>query len=177
MSALQPGVSAGAVCTNRRTSGAGWGQAAGVAGVGGPVPWGCGRGRCVLRGRAAPHLGISGDIPSRCQLLVVVQKTVLAGAAGPGGEKQRSVRCSGLGVPRRSGRWGPPSEQNGATRTPNQTTSRTRKPSWSHLLWGSSHEASGVSPPTPQGPRGASAGDAGGWGPTRCLHRRQAPET
>lgn len=92
------------------------GQVARVAegGVGGPVPWGCGQGRSFFRGRTAPYLGVSGDIPSRCQLLVVIQKTVLAGAAGPRGEKQRPVRHRrfDLGIPVGSGRRGPPRSKN-----------------------------------------------------------------
>lgn len=50
---------------------------------GGPVPWGCGHRCCFFRGRISSYLGIGGDIASRRQLLVFIQKTIFTGTAGP----------------------------------------------------------------------------------------------
>lgn len=44
---------------------------------------------CFFRGRISSHLGISGDIPARRQLLAVIQKTILTGTARPEREMQR----------------------------------------------------------------------------------------
>lgn len=49
-----------------------------------PGPPGLGpQGCCPPQAGLSPHLGVGGDISSRSQLLVVVQKAILTGTAGP----------------------------------------------------------------------------------------------